>query len=133
MADRWPSLQGLCLGQESPFDLVTAELEQAPRGLVTLKGRRGGSVTALGIREEIAPQSLDVAGSLANLGVTALHRGDLPAAEDYSRRALIILDRIAPGSLDVAKGLNNLGRIPLDRGDMAAAEGAAFQLVGDWR
>ena len=66
----------------------------------------------------MAPNSLDVAASLNNLGNVALNRGDLTAAHDYHTRALAIRERLAPSSLAVAMSLNNLGTVVQDRGDL---------------
>jgi len=76
---------------------------------------------ALEVLERHASGSLDVAGSLNNLGNVANDRGDLDAARDYYRRALEINQRHAPGSLHVAASLGNLGGVAADQGDLNAA------------
>jgi CHAT domain-containing protein len=76
---------------------------------------------ALAIRERLAPDSLDVAVSLNNLGAIAYYRNDLQAAQDYARRSLAIRERLAPRSVDVAVSLDNLGKIAQMRGDLQTA------------
>jgi CHAT domain-containing protein/Tfp pilus assembly protein PilF len=70
----------------------------------------------------LAPNSLQVAGTLHNLGVVAYSRGDLARAEQYYQQALAIYEKLAPNSLEVARTLNNLGNVARDRGDLARAE-----------
>jgi CHAT domain-containing protein/Tfp pilus assembly protein PilF len=77
---------------------------------------------ALAIREKLAPNSLDVAGTLHNLGIVARNRGDLARAEQLYQQALAIFEHLAPNSLDVADTLNNLGVVAYSRGDLARAE-----------
>jgi CHAT domain-containing protein len=81
---------------------------------------------ALAIKEKLAPDSLDVASSLHNLGSIAISRGDVAGAERYIQRALAIKEKLAPDSLDVASSLNNLGLVARSRSDLAVAE-AYFQ------
>ena len=69
----------------------------------------------------MAPDSLDVAGSLNNLGNVAEGRSDLAAAEGFHNRSLAINERVAPDSLVVATSLNNLGRVFRQRGSLEAA------------
>ncbi|MBM3473256.1 MAG: tetratricopeptide repeat protein [Armatimonadetes bacterium] len=71
--------------------------------------------------QRLAPDSLDVAISLGNMGSVYHDRGDLEAALSYCQRALAIRERLAPDSLDVAISLNNIGAIHEDRGDLDAA------------
>jgi tetratricopeptide (TPR) repeat protein len=68
---------------------------------------------ALAIREQLAPNSLEVASTLNNLGTVAHNRGDLAAAERYYQQALAIYEKLAPNSLQVATTLNNLGTVAL--------------------
>jgi CHAT domain-containing protein/Tfp pilus assembly protein PilF len=77
---------------------------------------------ALAIREKLAPNSLQVASTLNNLGNVAADRGDLARAEQYYQQALAIYEKLAPNSLDVAGTLNNLGSVASDRGDLVHAE-----------
>ncbi len=76
---------------------------------------------ALAIRERLAPNSLEVAASLNNLGVLATKRGELDVAEDYHNRSLAIRERLAPNSLDVALSLNSLANVAYERGNLKAA------------
>jgi Tfp pilus assembly protein PilF len=76
----------------------------------------------LAIFEKLAPNSLQVASTLHNLGNVAYSRGDLAAAERYYQQALAIFENLAPNSLDVAGTLNNLGNVARNRGDLARAE-----------
>jgi Tfp pilus assembly protein PilF len=57
---------------------------------------------ALAIYEKLAPNSLDVAGTLNNLGNVALVRGDLAAAEQYLSAGVGDEEKLAPNSLQVA-------------------------------
>jgi CHAT domain-containing protein len=77
---------------------------------------------ALAIQEKLAPNSLQVATTLLNLGTVARIRGDLAAAERYYQQALAIFENLAPNSLDVAGTLHNLGNVAYSRGDLARAE-----------
>jgi Tfp pilus assembly protein PilF len=60
---------------------------------------------ALAIFEQLAPNSLDVATTLHNLGNVARNRGDLARAEQYYQQALAIKEKLAPNSLQVATTL----------------------------
>jgi Tfp pilus assembly protein PilF len=64
---------------------------------------------ALAIQEKLAPNSLEVASTLNNLGNVAADRGDLGAAEQLYQQALAIREKLAPNSLEVATTLHNLG------------------------
>ena len=77
---------------------------------------------ALAIEEQLAPDGLEPANTLNNLGEVARSRGDLATAEAYLRRALEINERLVPDSLSVAGSLNNIGTLAADRGDLATAE-----------
>ena len=66
--------------------------------------------------------SLAVAASLNNLGLAAIDRGDLEAAQAFHSRALEIRERFAPGGLSVAASLNNLGNVAAYSGDLEVAE-----------
>jgi tetratricopeptide (TPR) repeat protein len=57
---------------------------------------------ALAIFEKLAPNSLQVASTLHNLGNVAYSRGDLARAEQYYQQALAIREKLAPNSLQVA-------------------------------
>jgi tetratricopeptide (TPR) repeat protein len=78
---------------------------------------------ALAIYEKLAPNSLQVADTLNNLGNVAANRGDLARAEQLYQQALAIDEKLAPNSLQVAGTLNNLGNVALDRGDLARRNG----------
>jgi CHAT domain-containing protein/Tfp pilus assembly protein PilF len=71
---------------------------------------------ALGIRERLAPGSLELAGSLANMGLLRSDVGALAEAQAFHEKALTIQERVAPGSIDVAMTLNNLGIVAGERG-----------------
>jgi tetratricopeptide (TPR) repeat protein len=51
---------------------------------------------ALAIEEKLAPNSLDVATTLHNLGNVAYARGDLARAEQYYQQALAIYKKNLP-------------------------------------
>jgi CHAT domain-containing protein/Tfp pilus assembly protein PilF len=76
---------------------------------------------ALVIGEKYAPNSMDVAQSLHNLGHGARTRNDFVAAADYFERALAIRVAQAPGSMDVAESLHSLGSVAYRQGDLANA------------
>src|SRR6185312_6409291 len=63
---------------------------------------------SLAIFSEIAPESLEVASNLINLGFVADERGDLAEAERLDRQALARVRQLAPGSDREVKALNNL-------------------------
>jgi len=75
----------------------------------------------LAIQEEKAPNSLEMALSLNNLGIVAFKQGDLAAAREFFRKALAIHERKAPNSLETAGSLNNLGNLAWQQGDLATA------------
>jgi tetratricopeptide (TPR) repeat protein len=77
---------------------------------------------ALAIEEKLAPNSLQVAGTLHNLGNVALDRGDLAALRNSIISRRWRYEKLAPNSLEVATTLHNLGNVALDRGDLARAE-----------
>ncbi len=77
---------------------------------------------ALAIKQRLAPNSLNVASTLDNLGLVVRDRGDLAAAQDYHHRALAINERLAPESLDVATSLDNLGIVARERNDLMTAQ-----------
>jgi tetratricopeptide (TPR) repeat protein len=66
---------------------------------------------ALAIEEKLAPNSLQVATTLHNLGSVAADRGDLARAEQLYQQALAIREKLAPNSLDVAGTLQNLANL----------------------
>jgi Tfp pilus assembly protein PilF len=76
----------------------------------------------LAIFENLAPNSLEMASTLHNLGSVAYSRGDLARAEQYYQQALAIREKLAPNSLQVATTLHNLGVVASNRGDLARAE-----------
>ena len=63
----------------------------------------------------------EVAGILQNLGMEALKRGDLDAAERYYMESLRIWQRTTPDRTGNAETLSALGEIAAQRGDLAAA------------
>lgn len=99
---------------------LNAAAERARRLSQLLSAQRF-SASALAIGEKSAPDSLDVATSLHNLGSVAGGRGDPEAARDYYQRALAIRERLAPGSLDVARSFNGVGNAAWSQGDLEAA------------
>jgi CHAT domain-containing protein/tetratricopeptide (TPR) repeat protein len=77
---------------------------------------------ALAIYEKLAPNLLDMAGALGDLGNVAYSRGNLARAEQMYQRALAIFENLIPNSLQVAKTLRNLGNVASARGDLDKAE-----------
>src|SRR2546425_6796088 len=76
----------------------------------------------LAVQERRGAGSPDLASTLTNLGVVARKQGDLAAAREYYRRALVVRERLAPDSLTVAANLGNFGDVASDQGGLAAAE-----------
>ena len=64
---------------------------------------------ALEIQERLAPEGLELARSLNNLGYVAYHYESLELASEYFQRALEIQEQLAPFSLEMATSLTNLG------------------------
>jgi len=95
------------------------------------QGREGASFEAalqrfasiLAVVQSLAPDSLDLATTLNNIGAVYSDRGDLDRALDYYQRDLAIGERLAPDSLDVATTLNSIGAVYYDRGDLDRALG----------
>jgi tetratricopeptide (TPR) repeat protein len=78
---------------------------------------------ALAIREQLAPNSLQVANTLNNLGsVAAILVATWRVRSSMYQQALAIFEKLAPNSLEVAGTLNNLGSVAYSRGDLARAE-----------
>jgi tetratricopeptide (TPR) repeat protein len=76
------------------------------------------------LQEKLAPNSLDVATTLHNLGNVAYDRGDLARAEQYvSSRRWRFTKKLAPNSLQVADARSTIwGMWLANRGDLARAE-----------
>jgi hypothetical protein len=70
-----------------------------------LAGAKAFHLRSLTIREKLAPDSIDVAASLNNLGLVAWSQGDLAGAKTLYQRALTIYEKLAPESLLVALSL----------------------------
>lgn len=77
---------------------------------------------AYAIREKLAPDSLDFAASLTDLGIVAARRSESAVAGDLFAKALDLQQRLAPGSLEVASTLINLATIAQAKGDLDDAE-----------
>jgi CHAT domain-containing protein/tetratricopeptide (TPR) repeat protein len=77
---------------------------------------------ALRLIEAFAPDSLDHAEVLSDLGEVALKRGDLAAAERWGRAALAIQEKLAPTGLDIGVTLTNLADLASLRGFLSEAE-----------
>jgi tetratricopeptide (TPR) repeat protein/uncharacterized caspase-like protein len=78
---------------------------------------------ALSLREKYAPNSLELASSLSNLGTTYRVLGNPVKAQELHARALALWEKLAPGSLELAAILTNLGTTAYDRGELAKARG----------
>jgi len=74
------------------------------------------------IRKRLAPGSIAVARSLANLSIIASERGNVTKAEEYSRKVLEIEEELTPDTLEVAAILVNLGAITTDAGSLDKAD-----------
>lgn len=77
---------------------------------------------ALRIREQNAPGSFEVAGSLLNMGKILSDRGDVAGAEVEERKGLAMYRKLAPHANAVLIALNNLGEFAHQRGDLDRAE-----------
>lgn len=73
------------------------------------------------IFEAVGSETLEVAGSYANLGGLLEQRGHLAQAEHYHRLALDLIERLAPASPQLGIVLDSLGNLALACGDPAAA------------
>src|SRR5262252_2906507 len=74
------------------------------------------------IRRRIAPGSIAVARSLANLSIIAIERGNVTKAEEYGREVVEIEEKLTPDTLEVAATLVNLGAITSDAGSLDKAD-----------
>jgi CHAT domain-containing protein/Tfp pilus assembly protein PilF len=74
------------------------------------------------IRKRVAPGSIAVARSLANLSIIASERGNVTKAQEYGREVLEIEERLTPDTLEVAAILVNLGAITIDAGSLDKAD-----------
>src|SRR4029077_14885565 len=83
--------------------------------------------SALTMREKRAPDSLEVANSLNNLGTVAIDRQDLVAATHCFQRALAIQESFASASPNLALTLHNLGVVAQRQGRWIEAERRARQ------
>ncbi len=116
----------LCLATGSAQTLEDAQQLHAA-GLVAYQQQRLDVAEekwreALAIQEMLAPGSLELAATAANLGNVAHDRGALEAAWAHYQRALVVFERAAPGSLYEASCLSNLGAVAWERGDLGAAQ-----------
>ncbi len=107
-------------GLGSAADLTFLGVVASRRG--DLASGKGFFQQAYAIREKLAPESFELAGSLRNLAITAARQGDLDTAEANLLKVLQIQEKLAPQSLEISGTLSNLGNIALIRGDLATAE-----------
>ena len=77
---------------------------------------------SLALWELHAPDGLETARALNDLGGLYFQRGDVAAARPHHERALAISSRLDPGGLDHAASLYRLGNVAWRRGDLATAE-----------
>ena len=77
---------------------------------------------ALAIDERAAPESVEAARTIGNLGLVAFYHGDLDRAESSFRRSLAMHEKIDPGGVESASPLNYLGVVAKNRGDYDSAE-----------
>ena len=88
-----------------------------------LEGARRYYQQALGIRQKMAPGSLDVAESLNNLAWLMNQQGKPAEAEALYRESLAIRRRaLGNNSQEVAQSLNNLAKTLMQKADYAVAE-----------
>jgi len=87
----------------------------------TFEGKLARFALILGCLGRLAPDSLEVAASLNDLGEVHRTRGDLDRALEYHQWSLAIRERLAPDSLDVAASLGNIGIVCAQRGDLDQA------------
>jgi pentatricopeptide repeat protein len=88
----------------------------------TLEGTLVRYAPVLAGLERIAPDSLDLAAVVNNLGRQYYARGDLGHALEYFGRALAIGERLEAESMEVAGWLNNVGAVHMARGELEEAE-----------
>ncbi|HEU4752106.1 MAG TPA: tetratricopeptide repeat protein, partial [Armatimonadota bacterium] len=92
------------------------------RSLGDLDAAEKYSGQALETREKLAPGSLELADSLADLFNVAQLRGDFARARELVDRALALDKSRQPPRPDlVARDLNNLGTLVMSEGDLVAA------------
>jgi CHAT domain-containing protein/tetratricopeptide (TPR) repeat protein len=77
---------------------------------------------AVTIDQTLAPQSLDLARTLDQLGIVTAKKGDFAGAGQLFRRALSLREALAPGTTELMRSFNNLGILARRSGDLAAAE-----------
>jgi CHAT domain-containing protein/tetratricopeptide (TPR) repeat protein len=78
--------------------------------------------TLIDLTASLAPDSVEQARNLNQLGILRSQSGDLPAAERAFQSAWAIYARLDPGGIDEASALNNLGIAAMQRGRYAEAE-----------
>lgn len=76
----------------------------------------------LALRQALAPDSVEVAGSLSNVAVVESERGDFEAAAERYREALNIAERVESAATDVATILANYSVALWRAGDLGQAE-----------
>lgn len=96
--------------------------------LGTLARRRGDLAATealfnkvLGIREKLAPGSLDLAASFHDLATLAGLRGEMTTAKERFSKALKLRQRLAPDSIEMAGTLISLGNVASVQGDLATS------------
>ncbi|HYN23159.1 MAG TPA: tetratricopeptide repeat protein, partial [Thermoanaerobaculia bacterium] len=77
---------------------------------------------AYSIREKLAPDSLEFAASITDLGIVAARRSEDTAAEALFSKALELQQRLAPNGMEAAGNLINLATIAYAKGDFDTAE-----------
>ncbi|HSN88017.1 MAG TPA: CHAT domain-containing protein, partial [Thermoanaerobaculia bacterium] len=77
---------------------------------------------ALTLRERLAPESVEMGGTLINLGNVASFRGDSTLAEELFQRAVALIERLSPGDSELARAVTTLGVNEMMRGELASAE-----------
>lgn len=107
----------------------TLELASTYQQLTAVEERRGdldaAAATArksVEIIEKVAPESVQYAGALSNIGLIAIKRGKLEEAEQALTKALAVMEKAGPGHLTTSDAHLNLGELALARRDFAKAE-----------
>jgi CHAT domain-containing protein/Tfp pilus assembly protein PilF len=77
---------------------------------------------ALAKNRSLAPQSMEAAANLTNLGHISRNLGDLDGAEKDFKEALAIRETLAPGSLAVSWALGNLSTVASERGALTHSQ-----------
>ena len=77
---------------------------------------------ALAIQEKNAPNSLDIAMNLGNLGNLEGEHGDPKIAEEYLQRAAAIFEKLSSDAINMASTFDDLGHLASEKGQLDLAK-----------